>query len=80
LYLEYVPSQDIPWSHCYLGVTAVCAALVALVRLNVGPFAGLPWLALCVLIVASFGVTAAAHAYQSARNRLGSDELSLLDR
>ncbi len=80
LYLEYVPSEDIPWSHCYLGVTGVCSALVGLVGLDVGPFGGLPWIALCVLIVATFGVTSAAHALQSSRNRLGSDEFALSDR
>lgn len=71
LYLEYVPSEDIPWSHCYLGLAAVCCSLVALVGLGVYPFGGLPGFALAVIVATAFSTTAVVHAVQSSRNRLG---------
>lgn len=77
LYLEYVPNEDIPWSHCYLGLAGVCAALVGISWLGVYPLSGLSGHSLAVLVVLTFAVAALVHAVQSASNRIGTDEFSI---
>jgi DNA-binding transcriptional ArsR family regulator len=73
MYLEYVPEDDIPWSQYYLGLSAVCAALVAATWGNIFPFGGLSGTALATIVVALFALSGLVHAYQSRKNRLGSD-------
>jgi len=71
LYLEYVPSHDIPWSYCYLGFAALGLIMSLLVWGGVGPFGGLSGLLLVWIIVGLFGATAVVHTYQTRQNRLG---------
>lgn len=71
LYLEYVPEDDIPWSHCYLGLSGVSAAITALAWYPVSPVGELSAVALGALVTAMFGVSALVHTYHSRRNRLG---------
>ena len=73
MYLEYVPANDIPWSQFYLGLSAVSAALVAVVWAGIYPFGGLSGVGIATLIVLLFLVSAGVHAYQSGKNRLGSE-------
>lgn len=72
VYLEYVPDGDIPWSLCYLGLTAVAATITGLAWLSVFPFSHLSGFALVTILVATFAVSAVVHTYHSRRNRLGS--------
>lgn len=74
MYLEYVPSNDIPWSLCYLGLVGVAAAITALCWFSVYPFANLTGLALASILVGMFGVSSIAHTVHSRRNRLGTAE------
>lgn len=74
MYLEYVPAHDIPWSLCYLGLSAVAAAMTGLAWYDVYPFGELSGVALSAILVAMFGVSAVVHTYHSRRNRLGSGE------
>jgi DNA-binding transcriptional ArsR family regulator len=74
MYLEFVPSNDIPWSEYYLGLSAVGAALAAAVWLGVYPFVELSGLGLAVILVVLFAVSAAVHTYDAARNRIGSEK------
>jgi len=70
LYLEYVPSHDIPWSYCYLGFAVLGAAMSLLMWGGVGPFGGLSGLVLVWIIVGLFGSTAVVHTYHTRQNRL----------
>ncbi|WP_233710611.1 DUF7344 domain-containing protein [Natronococcus pandeyae] len=73
MYLEYVPSHDIPWSQCYLGLSAIAAAMTALTWYSVYPFAGLSGVVLAAILVAMFGASAVVHTWHTRRNRLGSE-------
>jgi hypothetical protein len=73
LYLEYVPEDDIPWSHCYLGLAGVGAVMTGLAWIPVYPFSELAAPTLAALLTAMFGVSAAVHAYHLRRSRLGHD-------
>ena len=71
VYLEYVPKGDVPWSLCYLGLTAVGGTVAGLAWLSVFPFGGLSGFAVSAVLLATFAVSAVAHTYHSRRNRLG---------
>jgi hypothetical protein len=77
LYLEYVPGSDIPWSELYLGVSAVAIALVVVAWSGIYPFGLLSAWALAFGVAIVFTATAAVHAYQSTRRRLGTNEYDL---
>ncbi|WP_276260835.1 DUF7344 domain-containing protein [Haloglomus litoreum] len=74
VYIDIVDDDDIPWSEYYLGLGAVCAALITAVwvtgiRL---PFvSGLGWAAIVVL---AFVGSAAVHVYIDHRRKLGQYE------
>lgn len=72
IYLEVVSGNDIPWSQYYLGLSAVSAALMAAVWINVIPLpiGDLGWMA---FVVAAFTVSSLAHTYESKQNKLGGD-------
>lgn len=76
MYLEYVPGNDIPWAECYLGLTAVLAALGTAVWTGIVPFAAMSFASLTVLMLLVFGVSAVVHTYHTHRSRLGSESLS----
>ena len=77
MYLEYVPANDIPWSQYYLGLSAVSAALVTVTWAGIYPFSGIPALGLATIIVALFFFSAGVHAYQSSKNRIGSESFEV---
>ena len=77
MYLEYVPANDIPWSQYYLGLSAVSAALVTVTWAGIYPFGGIPALGLATIIVALFFFSAGVHAYQSSKNRIGSESFEV---
>lgn len=65
VYMEIIQGRDIPWSQYYVGLSVVSAALLAVVALNVWPFAVLPEMAWAVFIVVAFLVSGMAHWYYS---------------
>ena len=71
LYLEYVPSHDIPWSYCYLAFAGLGLAMSLLMWASVGPFGGLSGLVLIWILVGLFSVTAVVHTYYTRANRIG---------
>lgn len=73
LYLEYVPENDIPWSHCYLGLSAIAATVTAFTWYSVFPFTELSGMVLAAFLVAMFATTAIAHTCYTYRTRLGSE-------
>ncbi len=71
LYLEYVPSHDIPWSYCYFAFAALGFVMSLLMWASIGPFGGLSGIFLVWILVGLFGVTAVVHTYHTRQNRLG---------
>lgn len=74
VYLDVVPGRDVPWGVLYLGLAAVCGAILAATWLGVAPLAGVADRALSLFFLVSVGVTAAVHTCYSARMRLGRGE------
>lgn len=72
LYLEYSPSRHIPWAEYYVGLCAVCAALVAVVWAELPPFDAVPGILVAAVVVALVSLSALAHLVQTRRSRLGS--------
>lgn len=74
VYVDVVEGDDIPWSEYYLGLTAVCGALIAAVWLTGGTavFGGLGW---ATVVVIAFALSALGHHVTNRRQRIGSDGL-----
>lgn len=73
IYLEVVPSDDVPWSVYYLGLTAANAILLGLVWLEVAPFDTLPDLFWGFIVVLTFAISALAQTLRGRRMRFGDD-------
>ena len=75
MYIEYVPSNDIPWHQYYLGVAGIVSSLATVTWLDIYPFGELGWSILMGLIVAILGISAFVHTKYARENRLGTDTL-----
>jgi hypothetical protein len=73
IYTEIVSGREFPWSHYYLGLSAVVAAVVAAVWAGVYPFTLLPSVAWQVLCVTAFAASSLVHVYLTRRMKLGND-------
>jgi hypothetical protein len=74
IYLEVVPRSDVPWSEYYLALGAVSLSALVAVALNVGPFAGVPGVAVGIFAVVAFLVSACANYYYQHESLLGGHE------
>jgi len=74
VYMDVVPGDSIPWGEYYLGLSAVGAAVLSGVWLEILPTETVPELGWAAIIVGVFAVSAAVHVYQSRRNKLGTME------
>lgn len=70
LYLEYVPARDLPWSQCYLGLSAVAVTLTILRWYSVYPFTELSGTVLAIVLVTMFTASAVIHTYHTHQHRL----------
>lgn len=73
IYLEVVPSEDVPWSVYYLGLAAANTVLLGLVWLEVAPFDTLPDLFWGFIVIATFAVSALAQTLRGRRMRFGDE-------
>lgn len=73
LYLEYSPKAEIPWAEYYLGLGAVCAALIAVVWAELPPFDALDGIVVAGIVVGLLLLSATVHLFQTRRGRLGSE-------
>ncbi len=73
IYLEVVPSDDVPWSVYYLGLAVANAVLLALAWFEVVPFDRLPDLAWGAVVLLTFGGSALAQTLLGRRMRFGDD-------
>ncbi len=71
LYLEYSPRSDIPWAEYYVGLSAVSAALIAVVWADLPPFGLLSEVSVAAIIVCFVFISAIVHLFQMRRSRLG---------
>jgi hypothetical protein len=74
VYLDVVPTRDVPWSWYYLGLATVHTGLLVAAGTNVGPFASLSGYGVAAFVVATLAVSAVAHAYYSRTQRYGETE------
>jgi hypothetical protein len=73
VYMEVVQGRGIPWNEYYLGLSAVAAALVAAVWIDVFPFYLFPDIAWMAAIVTAFTVSAVGHTFFARGAKLGAD-------
>jgi len=73
LYLDVVPESEIPRSEYYLGLGAVCAALLTVAWVDIVPFDALPDVVWAMLCIGSVVVSGAVDTYYDRKRRLGSD-------
>ncbi|MFC7082443.1 hypothetical protein [Halorussus caseinilyticus] len=64
----------IPWSKCYVGLSAVGAALVGALWVGAYPFILLSDAARAAFLTTMFGVSALVHHYYARRTKLGAGE------
>lgn len=69
VYLEVVDGSEIPWSEYYLGLSAVCVAVVVAAYFQVLP-AAVPPLGLAGAIAATFALSAGVNVYRQRRRRI----------
>ncbi|NHN61153.1 MULTISPECIES: hypothetical protein [Halorussus] len=73
LYLDVVPESEIPRSEYYLGLGAVCAALLTVAYVDIVPFDMLPDMAWAGLCVAALVASGAVDTYYDRKRRLGGE-------
>jgi hypothetical protein len=73
IYLEVVPSDDVPWSVYYLGLAVANAVLLGLVGFEVAPFDTLPDLFWGFVVIATFAVSALSQTLRGRRMRFGDE-------
>lgn len=73
IYLEVVPSDDVPWSVYYLGLAAANVLLLGMVWLEVAPFDTLPDLFWGFIVILTFAISALAQTLRGRRMRFGDD-------
>ncbi|WP_394348744.1 hypothetical protein [Haloterrigena sp. H1] len=71
VYLDIVPSDSIPWSVYYLGLTVIGGIIMAGLWLEVIPTGTVPELGWATLVFALFAVSSAVYVVQNRRMRLG---------
>lgn len=73
LYLEVVPTESVPWSIYYAGLTLANALILALAWHEVQPFSRFPDLFWGAIVLVTFGLSAFAQLYYSRQMRIGDD-------
>lgn len=72
-YLDVVPSDDIPWSEYYLGVSVLALVFIGFAWTGFFPLARLSGFGWAGVIALYVGVSALVHRHQERKYRLGSD-------
>ncbi len=73
LYLEVVPSESVPWSTYYAGLTLANGLVLLLAFLEVAPFDQVPGLGWAAVVLVSFGVSAFVQLSLSSQTQLGDE-------
>ncbi|WP_312911008.1 DUF7344 domain-containing protein [Natronosalvus caseinilyticus] len=74
VYLDIVPGDSIPWGVYYLGLSAVAAAVMVGLWLEVVPVETVSTLGWATAVVGLFAVSAVVHVLENRQNRLGEGE------
>lgn len=73
VYLDVVPTRDVPWSQYYLGLTAVHVGLLAAAVAGVGPVGSgaTAGFGVATFAIVTLGISAVVHAYYSREQQYG---------
>ncbi|MFC7234526.1 DUF7344 domain-containing protein [Halosegnis marinus] len=71
IYLDVVPSDDLPWSQFYLALGGVLTALVAVAALGIPPFAYFDGFAYALFVALTFTAVGGYHALRDRRTLVG---------
>lgn len=71
IYLDVVPSDDLPWSQFYLALGGVLTALVAVAALGIPPFAYAGGFAYALFVALAFTAVGGYHAVRDRRTLVG---------
>lgn len=74
IYLEIVPGREFAWHEYYLGLGAVCAALMAAVWAGIEPFASAAPIVWGTVISAAIAISAVVHVYTQRSMGIGTGE------
>jgi hypothetical protein len=74
IYMEIVPVREFAWHEYYLGLGAVCTALMAAVWAGIWPFAFAPPIIWGTVISAVLALSAVVHVYSQRRMGIGTGE------
>jgi hypothetical protein len=70
MYLEYIPENDIPWSHHYLGISILMGLITTLAVVGVFPFTSLDGMAIAIITFTIVGFSAVVNIFYNRRNRI----------
>lgn len=70
MYLDYVPSSDIPWHQYYLGLSFIFAALTGFRWAGLFPFGGLSWSTLVIFVIVLLVVSAIVQSLNVRKSKL----------
>lgn len=73
LYLEWVPENEIPWPHYFLGLSLVAIAVLAANTFGIPPIGGVSVSVLSGVIVLAFLVSSAVYLREQKRNRVADE-------
>lgn len=73
IYAEIVPSGDFPWSHYYLGMSAITLALIGAAWAGVFPLTLVSDIQLALFCATWLAVSATVHAIATRNMKLGTD-------
>lgn len=73
LYLEVVPSDSVPWSTYYAGLSLANGLVILLAFFEVAPFDQVPGLWWAAVVLVSFGVSAFVQLSRSGQAKLGDE-------
>lgn len=71
IYFELTSADDMPWSHLYLGLGSVSAALVVCAALSIWPFALFSGYTYALATAGLFAAVAGYHTYRDRRQFIG---------
>lgn len=74
IYMEILPGREFAWHEYYLGLGAICSALMAAVWAGIYPFAFAEPIVWGTVISAALAISAAVHVYSQRRMGIGAGD------
>jgi len=77
IYMEIVPGREFAWHEYYIGLGAVCSALMAAVWADIPPFSSQPPIVWGTVVAAAIAISAVVHVYSQRRMGIGARQSPL---